>query len=168
MTTHRQASSTHQGHPADANASEQYSSFRVHGNRYCVLAVLVQEIVKPLPITPLPLAPSHIHGLINLRGQIVTALGVRELFGLETSRVDDKMNVVCHLQGTAVSLLVDEIGDVVEFRAGSKEPVPDSVSPRIRGFLGGVFKTDDEIYCIVDLEKVMDYLNSEQAQREGL
>lgn len=143
---------------------EQYSSFRVQGKRYCVHALSVQEIVRAMPITPLPLAPAHIHGLLNLRGQIVTAIGVRELFALTQESVTDKMNVVCNLQGTGVSLLVDDIDDVVEFSSDALEPVPDSVSPRIRSFLGGVFKTTGEIYCVIDLSKVMDFLNSDKAQ----
>ncbi|MCA2960138.1 MAG: chemotaxis protein CheW [Silvanigrellales bacterium] len=145
-------------------APEQYSSFRVQGKRYCVNALSVQEIVRAMPITPLPLAPAHIHGLLNLRGQIVTAIGVRELFSLAQEPVTDKMNVVCNLQGTGVSLLVDEIDDVVEFPADALEAVPDSVSPRIRSFLGGVFKTPGEIFCVIDLVKVMDFLNSDKAQ----
>lgn len=146
------------------SSPEQYSSFKVQGKRYCVNALSVQEIVRAMPITPLPLAPAHIHGLLNLRGQIVTAIGVRELFALTPEEVTEKMNVVCNMQGTGVSLLVDEIDDVVEFSADALEAVPDSVSPRIRSFLAGVFKTPGEIYCVIDLTKVMDFLNSDKAQ----
>lgn len=144
--------------------SAQYSSFRVAGRSYCVAAMSVQEIVRPLPITPLPLAPRHIHGLLNLRGQIVTALGLRELFGLAPEPVEGMMNVVCQVAGTAVSLLVDDIGDVVEFDESSVEPVPDSVSTRIRSFLSGVHKTDREIFSIIDLARLMEFLGSAQAQ----
>src|SRR4051812_30814983 len=92
----------------------QYSTFYVADRLYGIEVTQVQEIAKPLPLTPIHLAPNYVSGLINLRGQIATAIGLRELFELPPDQEREKMSVVCKCEGTLLSLLVDKIGDVIE------------------------------------------------------
>ena len=75
----------------------------------------VKEVLRPQPMTRVPHAPPVVRGLINLRGQLVTAVDVRGLFGLPAAPADvEAMNVVVRVASGPVSLLVDSIGDVVE------------------------------------------------------
>jgi purine-binding chemotaxis protein CheW len=75
----------------------------------------VQEVIRSLDMTRVPLAPEVVGGLINLRGQIVTAVDLRRRLELEARSPEMRpMNVVVRSEDGAVSLLVDEIGDVVE------------------------------------------------------
>src|SRR6202041_4053067 len=74
----------------------------------------VQEVIRSLNMTKVPLAPRVVNGLINLRGQIVTAVDLRKRLELGPRRADTlAMNVVVRSEDGPVSLLVDEIGDVV-------------------------------------------------------
>ncbi len=85
----------------------------------------VQEVIRSLEMTKVPLAPEVVSGLINLRGQIVTAVDLRRRLELEPAPPDmQPMNVVVRSEDGAVSLLVDEIGDVVEVDESSFEPPP--------------------------------------------
>ena len=75
----------------------------------------MQEVIRHQAMTRVPLAPKLIGGLINLRGQIVTAIDLRLRLGLPERRPGQlPMNVVVRSEDGAVSLLVDEIGDVLE------------------------------------------------------
>src|ERR1700690_3732725 len=83
----------------------------------------VQEVIRSLDMTKVPLAPSVVSGLINLRGQIVTAVDLRRRLELQPRPADAlPMNVVVRSEDGSVSLLVDEIGDVVEVDEDTFEP----------------------------------------------
>jgi chemotaxis protein methyltransferase CheR len=86
----------------------------------------VQEVVRPQPITPVPLAPKVVRGLINLRGQILTAIDLRHRLGLgELSDRTKLMNVVVRTDESPVSFLVDEIGEVLDVDESSFEAPPE-------------------------------------------
>ena len=91
-----------------------YSTFSV-GDRYVGIPVdRVQEVLMAQPLTPVPLAHEHISGLLNLRGQIVTAIDLRARLGLPARTADaPSANVIVTSDGGPLSLLVDRLGDVV-------------------------------------------------------
>jgi len=105
-----------------------------------------------------PLAPAVIEGLINLRGQIVTAVDMRRRLKLRArdSGRTPMNTVVRSKEGAAVSLLVDEIGDVVEVDPETFEPVPDNVDSAARDLLQGVYKLKDRLLLVLDTEKTID------------
>lgn len=147
------------------HAPVQYSTFTVANRIYGIEVSRVQEIVLPLNMTQVPLAPKFVRGLINLRGQVATAIGLRELFGLDPAPFDNRpFNVVCRLNGVLLSLLIDEVGDVVEVGADSFEKVPSTIPTEIRRFLSGVHMVSPSILSIIDLDKVIDVLNTSSAR----
>src|SRR3546814_17729321 len=76
-------------------------------------------------MTPVPRSPEAVRGLINLRGQIVIALDLRLRLGLPARAADERpMNVIVRNRGEVVSLLVDDIGDVIDTSEHRLEPVP--------------------------------------------
>src|SRR4051812_45894781 len=99
----------------------------------------VQEVVRTLEMTRVPLAPQVVRGLINLRGQIVTAVDLRLRLG-ESARCASPMNVVVRSKDGPVTLLVDEIGDVVEVQEETFEPPPETLRGPMRGVILGVHK----------------------------
>src|SRR5438477_10638336 len=106
-------------------AEHRYCTFFVDGHYFGVDVLKVQEIIRFQEMTRVPLAPPVVRGLINLRGQIVTALDLRRRLQLPDQAADRKpINVVVHTDEGAVSLLVDEIGDVIAVPEGDLEPPP--------------------------------------------
>jgi purine-binding chemotaxis protein CheW len=114
----------------------------------------VQEVIRSLDTTKLPLAPEVVSGLINLRGQIVTAVDLRRRLELEPAPTSMRaMNVVVRSQDGPVSLLVDEIGDVVEVEESSFETPPETLRGTVRTMILGVHKLDDRLMHVLDIEK---------------
>ncbi|MGA8491865.1 MAG: chemotaxis protein CheW [Terriglobales bacterium] len=114
----------------------------------------VQEVIRSLDLTKVPLAPEVVSGLINLRGQIVTAVDLRRRLELEPAPPDVlPMNVVVRSEDGAVSLLVDEIGDVVEVDESSFEPPPETLRGSVRAMIVGVHKLNDRLMHVLDIEK---------------
>ena len=134
--------------------STQFSTFYIANRVYGMEVMKVQEITRPMPMTKVPLAPSHVHGLINLRGQIATAIGLRELFGLENSVQEEKMNVICRIDGLLLALLVDKIGEVVEVEDSEYEDPPNTIPNNIRRFMDGVYKVPGALLSIIDINKI--------------
>ena len=137
----------------------QFSTFYISGRLYGLDVSVVQEVTKSLPMTRVPLAPTFVSGLINLRGQIATAVGLRVLFGLGTSELDKEfMHVVCNKEGLLLSFLVDQIGDVIEVEQSLFEPTPETVSADVARFMVGVYKMQDSLLSILDINKIIDEL----------
>lgn len=133
----------------------QFATFFVDGNLYGIDVMKVQEVTRPLEITPMRTAPEFIKGLINLRGQIATAIGLREIFGLKMPSHPGNMTVVCKIEDVLLSLIVDKIGDVVEVGEDRFEPAPSTLPSNIRLFMEGVYKIEGSVLSVINLEFVL-------------
>lgn len=135
---------------------ESYCTFRVDDLYFGVEVCQVQEVIRYQHTTRVPLSPTVVQGLMNLRGQIVTALTLRHRLGLKDSEDDSRpMNVVIRTADGPISLLVDEIGDVVQVDQNRFEPPPETLQGEQRELIRGAFKLEDRLLLILDTEKVV-------------
>ena len=136
------------------SAVEQVCTFVVGGLLFGVPVAQVQEVLRHQEMTPVPLAPPEVSGLINLRGQIVTALDMRQRLGMAPRSADTPpTNLILRAQQRVVSLLVDEIGDVVEVDASSFEPPPDTLPQASRALIDGVYKFKPQLLLLLNSER---------------
>ncbi len=134
----------------------QYATFFLDGLHFGVEVPCVQEVLRYQDMTRVPLAPTVVEGLINLRGQIVTALDLRRRIGLpERPEGQLPMNIVVRTPDGAVSLLVDEIGDVVEVDPSLCEARPDTVSGPAADLVDAVYKQPERLLLVLDIAKVL-------------
>ncbi len=137
-------------------ANRQFVTFFVADLFLGVEVQKVQEVLLYQRMTPVPRAARTIKGLINLRGQIVTAIDLRQRLELSKRPADQTpMNVVIRTEDNAVSFLVDEIGDVLEMSKETFERVPETVHGVTRGLLRGVYKLQDQLLLVLDTEKTV-------------
>lgn len=137
-------------------SSEQlYSTFSLGEHYFGVDVNKVQEIIRYQNMTPVPLADHVVRGLINLRGQIVTAMDLRRRIKMEDLPADKKsMNVVIRTDDGAVSLLVDEIGDVISVEDQAFEECPETLKGIARELITGAYKLENKLLLILDTQKV--------------
>ena len=130
-------------------------TFTVDAGLYGVDVMEVQEVIRRQEITRVPLAPPVVRGLINLRGQIVTAVDLRRRLELPERPADGlTRNVVLRTADGIVSLLVDEVGDVVEVDDESFEPPPVTLRGVARDLVRGAYKLKDRLLLVLDTERV--------------
>jgi len=142
--------------PEAAAAAKQYATFRVDDLFFGVDVTEVQEVLRFHEMTAVPGADPVIEGLINLRGQIVTAFNIRRRLGLKPPEDGEPpMNVVVRAADGAVSLMVDEIGDVIEVAQDDFEPPPETIDSRTREVLDGVYKLPDQLLLVLSTDKVL-------------
>jgi len=133
------------------SASRQFCTFYVNQQCYGIDVLHVQEIVRNQPVTRVPLADPMVRGLMNLRGQIVTAIDMRRRLDLpERGEQGDPVNVVLHAGDGAVALLVDEIGDVVEVDDQHFEPPPETLRGPTRDLIEGACKLPGELLVVIN------------------
>jgi purine-binding chemotaxis protein CheW len=138
-------------------ASGQFCTFFVADRYFGVDVVCVQEVLRGQQLIRVPLAPEVIEGLMNLRGQIVTAIDMRRRLRLPPRPAEQApMNMVIRTEDGAVSVLVDEIGDVVDVGADAWERPPENLDPATRDLIRGVYKLRDRLLLVLDAERTLD------------
>ncbi|RMD86715.1 MAG: chemotaxis protein CheW [Candidatus Dadabacteria bacterium] len=137
--------------------SRQFSTCYVDDLLFGLDVLKVREVVKYQSITPAPLSEKHVLGLINLRGQIITAIDLGVCLGLEESKLsqEERMNMVVYSEGEPISLVVDQVGDVVEVDDELYEDPPETLSPKLREYVNGIFKLDDTLLLVLDVDKLL-------------
>ena len=136
-------------------AATRLVTFDLDGRTYGVEVGAVQEVLRGQTRTRIPLAPPSLAGLINLRGQVLTALDLREQLGLPT-RADDAaepMLVVIRVAGEPIALLVDTIGAVIDVDADQFEAPPDTLTGPSRDLIRGAYKLQGRLVLALDVER---------------
>jgi purine-binding chemotaxis protein CheW len=134
----------------------QYCTFTLDGLYFGVDVLKVQEVIRYQEMTRIPGAPAVVSGLINLRGQLVTALDLRRRLELQPRPADQlPMNVVVRTEEGATSLLVDEIGDVIELDDSTHERPPETIDAVTREVVRGVHKLEGRLLLVLDIERLI-------------
>jgi purine-binding chemotaxis protein CheW len=138
-------------------SSERFCTFSVADLFFGIDVLRVQEVLRFQPLTRVPKAPEVIQGLMNLRGQIVTAIDMRGLLHLPArGQAENPMNVVIRTESGAVSLLVDDIGDVLDLEDAAYEPPPANLDATTRKLIRGIFKLEQRLLLILDPEQIVE------------
>ncbi len=139
------------------NTNERlFCTFHLDKSLFGIEVHKIQEVIDYQKITQVPLSSSAIEGLMNLRGQIVTAIDLRELLELPARQAEQlPMNMVLQEGFGGVSLLVDEIGDIVSVQDSEFEPPPESLADNLKRIIFGAYKLEaHQLLLVLDTDKV--------------
>jgi purine-binding chemotaxis protein CheW len=118
----------------------------------------VLTIFRTQRITPAPLAPREILGLINLRGKIVTATSLRRILGLpDVGKFEDSLAICIERGDEQFALLVDDVGDVVSLSEALRVVAPPNANSRRAALTSGVFRLNDVILPVLDVDALFDF-----------
>jgi purine-binding chemotaxis protein CheW len=136
----------------------QLSTFRVGRYLFGVDVCVVQEVVRLHGLTPVPLAAPVIAGLINLRGEVLTAVDLRVRLGLPLGADHrDPVNVVVRVDEEAISLLVDEMGAVLDVSQLPFQATPGTVDEAVRDLLHGSYALPERLLLSLDVRRLLDH-----------
>jgi purine-binding chemotaxis protein CheW len=145
-------------------AEQQICTFFLKGVYFGINVLHVQEVIRPQAITRIPLAPPDICGLINLRGQIITVIDLQRRLEMSEPQtqlniklVDEPQgfNIIVSFEDEVVSLLVDNVGDVLEFPENTFQSPPTTLKGKIRWMLAGAYPLPDGFLLVLDAEKIL-------------
>lgn len=138
----------------------QYCGFKVGGEEYAIPVMEVQEVIKPQMVTPIPLAQEQVRGLINLRGQIVTCLSLRKLFGQEDNLNQEYMNIIVRGKDGFFSLVVDEVTDIIDIENTHIENPPDTINQNLKQYVDKIYKRDQGLVILLNIEEIVNIKGS--------
>jgi len=129
-------------------------TFQLGREEYGVEIASVQEIIRATDITPVPGAPSHVRGVINLRGKIIPVVDLRRRFALASVESSDNQRIiVVELGEKRIGMLVDSVSQVIKVPAGVVEEMPEEATSVDENFIKGVGKLESRLIIILDLNK---------------
>jgi purine-binding chemotaxis protein CheW len=138
------------------SANQSYCTFTLDGLTCGVEVLRVQEVIRYQQMTQVPLSDRVVAGLINLRGQVVSAIDLRLRLGLTMrDETSEPMNVVVRTSEGPVALLVDEIGDVIDADPSAFEPAPDTLNSTLHDLVTGVYKLDGGLLLVLDVDRAL-------------
>ena len=141
---------------ATANDEEQLVTMIVDKQLFGIPILQVQDIVEATKITPVPLAPSAIAGVLNLRGRIVKVIDLRKLLGnFEELPWDSQMGVTVEYQGDLYTLLVDAIGDVRTLSRRDFDSSPSTMEDNIRQLCSGIYRLRGNLLVVLDVSRIL-------------
>lgn len=147
------------------NSARSYATFYADKFYFGIPTSQVIELTKVSNITPVPLAPPTISGLINLRGQIVTAINVRRRLGLKQENYPgDIITVLIENHGVLYGLLVDRVSDILELDDADFESPPSNVSPSAKELILGVSKLPGGLLFILDTSKIISGISTDSTR----
>lgn len=130
--------------------NREFVTMRVEGQLLGISVLAVQDVLRNMKIAKVPLSPPVIEGSMNLRGRIVTVFNMRQRLGLPMIEGETPMHIVIDQDNELYSLMVDEIGDVLNLSMKGFEKTPVNLSSAWREIALGVFQLDKELLLILD------------------
>ena len=131
-------------------------SIRVGEETFGVPVLCVQDVIAPVRIDVVPLAPAEVAGSLNLRGRIVTAIDIRTRLGLPRRDADaPHMSVIVDRSGELYALQVDDVGDVLWLADADLEPAPISLTPDWRAVCDGLYRLEDRLMLVLNVERFL-------------
>jgi len=142
------------------SSSREYVTVRLAGQLLGIPVMVVHDVLSAQKLTRIPLAPSWVAGVLNLRGRIVTAIDLRHRLGFKEKDSDTKrrdMSVVVDHHGESYSLQIDSVGEVLALDESAIEKNPVTLDQRWREISRGIFRLDEELLVIVNVDKLLDF-----------
>lgn len=147
---------------ADALNYKQFVVFKLDQEEYGIDIKRVIEIVEPTAITRVPHAPGFVKGVINLRGEIIPVMGLRERFNLPpVKQTDETRIIIFKVNEASIGAIVDAVAEVIHFSSDAIEGVSNFSSDHSLDFILGVGKVNERIVTLLNLDKLVIHAKKE-------
>jgi purine-binding chemotaxis protein CheW len=143
-------------------AIQQICTFFLDGTYFGIEVEAVQEVIRQQPLTHIPLAAQDICGLMNLRGQVIPVIDLPCRLGLRAiaCSLEKPYNIIVNTAADVVSLVVDEVGDVLDCDRETFEPPPANLDVQMQFFLKGAYKLDQGFLLVLNTTKILEHSTS--------
>jgi len=138
----------------------KYLTFALGAEEYGVEILKVREIIGYIDVTAVPQTPSHVKGVINLRGQVIPVIDLRAKFGMATTDVTDETCIIVveitqNSRKFNTGIVVDRVREVLDIAGGNIEEAPRFGASVNTDFILGMCKVGDAVKILLDIDKVL-------------
>jgi purine-binding chemotaxis protein CheW len=138
---------------------ESYFTVFAGGEAFGLSVLHAQTIFRMTSVTPIPLGPVDIVGLVNLRGRIVTAVSLRRRLGIPVEDLQNSLAICVEHKGESFALMVDDVGDVLSLDASMRVQVPPHFDPARSRFMTGLYKVNNLLIPALNIAALFDFAN---------
>ncbi len=134
----------------------QYVGFTLDGEEYGVPILSVHEIIRYETLTAIPQSAEFIEGVLNLRGQVIPVVNLRQKFDLPNHENDRSTRiVVAEINGRLTGLVVDEVSEVLQIESDQITPPPPMGTTVNMEFIDGMGKVNDKLMILLNINKIL-------------
>lgn len=143
-------------------------SFSIGGENYCIDINEAKEIIKLNRVTKVPNTPEFIAGVMNLRGEIISLIDIRNFFGLnESKRIEDGRVIATDIKGPLIGILIDKINETFEIEESSIQPPLSTSNGEAVEYTKGQVQLKEKILVFLDLDKILGCKDIEKLSQGG-
>ena len=147
----------------DPSSSSEYVTAVIGGQWFGLPIARVQDVFVLTRLTPVPLAPEEVAGIVNLRGRIVTAIDIRSRLGLGGARSAAPLAAGIDCAGESYGLVIDSVGEVLKLGRETAEAVPVNLDDRLKRVASGIHRLEDRLLVVLDVDRLLDLKTVEKA-----
>ena len=137
----------------------QLVGFTIGNELFGVDILMVQEIIKSTPITPVPNSPDFIEGVINLRGNIIPVIDLRKRLNIKKPADMPQKDIwilILNVADRVTGFIVDSVTEVLKIHASTIEPPPDLVVAGLQSqYILGVCKIEQQLLILLDFNRIL-------------
>ena len=133
----------------------RYLSFSLGQEEYAIPLLSVKEVIAIPELTPIPSSPPYFLGIMNLRGQVISILDLRQKLGIKPQNLTETAVIICDLSPLTIGVVVDSINSVLSPKENEVAGKPEMQNNKNTEYITGVFKTEEKLVLLLDLAKAL-------------
>jgi purine-binding chemotaxis protein CheW len=131
--------------------NERFLSFSLGEEDFAIPLLTVKEVIAMPEVTPIPQTPPYFLGIMNLRGQVISVMDLRQKLGIKTKASEETAVIICDLSNTCVGVVVDSINQVLTPQEGEVSEKPEIQASKASEFITGVYRREQKLTLFLDL-----------------
>lgn len=151
---------------AERDEGQQYLSFQLQGEAFAIGILHIKEIIEYGQVTAVPMMPSFLRGVINLRGAVVPVIDLNARFGRTPSTIDKRtciviVEVASGDQTQVLGMVVDAVNAVLDIPATALEPAPAFGAGIRTDFIAAMGKLEQGFLIVLNLNRILSWQDIE-------
>jgi purine-binding chemotaxis protein CheW len=134
---------------------DRYLCFSLGSEEFAIPLLSVKEVIAVPDVTPVPFTPTHFLGIMNLRGQVISVLDLRQKFGIKPNNSNETAVIICDLDPLCIGVVVDSINSVLAPASADISDKPDIQSDKSTEYILGVYRKDKRLVLFLDISKTL-------------
>ncbi|MEN8139601.1 MAG: chemotaxis protein CheW [Thermodesulfobacteriota bacterium] len=143
--------------PEPDQKSLQLVSFSLGGELFFGANILtVQEIIRSPLITPVPGSPGFVEGVMNLRGQILPVINLRQRLQIKEEQLSKNWVLILDIAGAVTGFVVDSVSNVIRVDGAAIEPAPESIASELDSrYISGVCEVEERRLVLLNFQRIV-------------
>lgn len=148
-------------------SENRFLCFSLGSEEYAIPLLRVKEVIAVPDVTQVPFTPNYFLGIMNLRGQVISIMDLRQKFGIKSKEINETSVIICDLDHMSIGVVVDAINSVITPSPEEMAPKPDIQSSKTTDYITGVYRKEKRLVLFLDIAKTLTGEDQEALNRKA-